>query len=274
MTKPAITKARKILGYVMLSLCAAILLYCAAVMIYRLATVSSARRMAAFVRFLAEFGITCVLALPALDVRFGLFSWRKNRAVWVAGNAVRVLYGGFTLVFAVLIAAICIFGAMHDDKPVQSVCLLGLAIDGDELPRDLVYRLDTALDYSATHPDTLFVATGGNDQDPARTEAARMVAYLEAHGMTAEDGKLIAETEARTTIENFEKVAAYVDKHAAVGVITNDYHLFRATRIAKKQGYVETVKIPAPSVALLYPENVMWEGICTFFSTLGGHLAY
>ena len=269
-----IGKGRKIVGYILLALCAAFLLYCAAVMIYRFATVVPAKRMSAFTRFMGEFGILCLLAVPAVDVRFGLFTWLKNRAARVAGIVLRALSCAICAIFVALAAAVVITGSITDKTPVQNVCLLGLAIQGEELPQDLVYRLDRALEYHAEHPEVTFIATGGNSDDPTKTEAAQMVRYLEAHGFDTSDGKLIAEPQAKTTVENFKYAAEYLDKTQPLGVVSSNVHLFRATHIAKKQGYTTLVKIPAQSVPALYPENVMWEAICCVFETMMGHMAY
>ena len=85
---------------------------------------------------------------------------------------------------------------------------------------------------------------------------------------------MIAEPQAKTTVENFKYAAEYLDKTQPLGVVSSNVHLFRATHIAKKQGYTTLVKIPAQSVPALYPENVMWEAICCVFETMMGHMAY
>lgn len=269
-----ISKGRKIVGSVLLLLCAAVLLWCAAVMIYRLATVVEAKRMGAVTRFLGELGILFLVFLPVLDLRFGVFTWRRNKAARAVGITLRVIACGFCAIYIALVLAVTITGTIRDDDPVDAVCVLGLAIDKEDLSEDLVHRLDTALEYKAAHPDVAFIVTGGNSDDPEATEAAQMARYLIEHGFDTESGALIREDQAKTTVENFEYSAAFVDKNASVGVVTSNCHIFRATHIAKKQGYTSLVKIPAPSEPLLYPENVVWEGVCCIFETLRGHMAY
>lgn len=267
-----IGKNRKIVSYVLLFICFAFILYCAAVMIYRLSTVTEAKRFSAVTRFLAEFGITCLLSVPALDLRFGFFSWKKNRAAEIFGVALRVLSCGICIVFVALCAAVVITGMITDDKDVNDVCVLGLAIDGEEMHPDLINRLDRAAEYGDAHPNVCFIATGGNSDDPYYSEAEQMARYLEAKGIRKDTGKLVTETQARTTVENFMYLAEIIDKTAPLGVVTSNVHMFRATSIAKKQGYTDLIKIPARSVPVLYPENVMWEMICSFFEILGGEM--
>lgn len=269
-----ISKTRKIVGYTLLLVCAVFFIYCAAVLIYRLATVSDGRKWYFTTRFLAEFGILSVLSLPALDVCFGIFSWEKNRLLKTSGIIFRIVSCAICAIFIALGSAIVITGTITDIASVENVCVLGLAIDNkDRLPRDLERRLDKALEYRSDHPDKTFVVTGGNSEDPYYTEAAYMSRYLEEHGFDDSD-KLVPEPNAKTTVENFTYTAELIDKEKPLGVITSDVHMFRATCIAKKQGYASVIKIPAPSEPWLYSENVMWESICAFFSTLGGKLAF
>ncbi|MBR4800319.1 MAG: YdcF family protein [Clostridia bacterium] len=269
-----ISKTRRIVGDILLAICAVFLAYFLAVMIYRLATVVEAKRIDAVTRFLSEFGFMCLLSLPAFDVRFKLFSWNRNKGTKVAGATLRVVSCAICVLFVTLGFAIIITGATTDEQSVDSVCVLGLSIDGDELPTDLTYRLDRAIEYNEQNPGALYVTTGGNSDDPYYSEAEYMKRYLEAKGFDVPEGKLIAETNAKTTVENFKYVAEIVDKTQPLAVITNDYHMFRATKIAKKEGYASIVKVPAKSVPILYLENIMRETIVAIFQTLAGELTY
>ena len=267
-------KVRRIVGDILLFLCAVFLIYCAGVMIYRFATVLPNKIWPAARRFFAEFGIMCLIALPACDIRFGLFAWKKNRAVKAIGIVTRILSYLICAAFVTLGAAVVITGTIKDDKPVEGVIVLGLSIDGDKMAKDLEHRLDTALAYKSDHPDTPFIVTGGNSEDPYYSEAGYMSRYLQEKGFDTSSGELIAETNAKTTVENFKYSSAFVDKEKPVGVVTSDLHMFRATGIAKKQGYTDIVRIPAPSEPFLYGENVIWEAICSFFQILKGNLAF
>ena len=264
-----IAKWRRIVGCVLLGLVAAAILYCAAVMIYRL--VATSGHKIAVLRFLAEFGILTVLSFPAFDLACGIFSWSRRGAAKVAGIVLRVLSIVICAVFVAVAGAVVITGAIRDKEPVETVCVLGNAIDGDRMTPDLISRLDTTLAYVAEHPDVYVIVTGGNSEDPYYTEAAYMERYLLEHGLAPE--RLATEPQATTTIENFEYVAEMVDKTQPLAVITTNHHMFRATHLAKKQGYTDLVKIPAPTEPWLYGENLAWESICCVISFLQGSLA-
>ncbi|MBQ9276028.1 MAG: YdcF family protein [Clostridia bacterium] len=265
---------RKVVGSILIVVCAAFLVYFAAVMIYRLATVTEAKRMDAVTRFLSEFGFLCLLSLPAFGIRFKLFSWNKNIGAKIAGATLRVLSCSICVLFVMLSLAIIITGATADKQAVDSVCILGLSIDSDKLPTDLEYRLDKAIEYNEQHPGALYIATGGNSDDPYYSEAEYMVRYLRENGFDVPENKLIAETNAKTTVENFRYAAKIVDKTEPLGLITNDYHMFRASKIAKKEGYTSVVKIPAKSEPIFYLENIMRETVVSIFQTLAGEMAY
>lgn len=273
--KRKISKTRKIVGSILLILCVAFIAYFAAVMIYRIATVSDGRRWTAVTRFLAEFGITCLFFIPALDVRFGLFSWRKSRTRRITGIVLRCLIFAVCAVFLALDTAVIVTGTITDDGSVENVCVLGLAIENkDELPKDLVHRLDRAMEYKIEHPDVFCIVTGGNSEDPYYSEAEYMKRYLSEHGFDTAPDAFFSETKAKTTVENFKYVSEVVNKEKPLGVVTSNTHMFRATSIAKKQGYKSIVKLPAPSEPLFYLENAVWDAICSFGQIMKGEMAF
>lgn len=255
-------KARKIVGFVALGLVAAFFVYCAVVMIVRVAGATDAKRWSAVPRFMAEFGVSCLLALPCLDVALGIFSWRKNKAARAAGIVLRVAVCCVCLAFVGMVLAVDITGTITDEEPVETVCVLGLAVNGDEIEKDLEHRLDRALEYKAQHPDVTVIVTGGNSEDADKTEAAYMRRYLLSHGFDTTRGALVEEAQAKTTVQNFQYVAELVDKDKPLAVVTSNTHIFRATAIAQKQGYAKIVRVPAKSEPATYLENLTWDTIC------------
>ena len=49
-----------------------------------------------------------------------------------------------------------------------------------------------------------------------------------------------------------------------VGIVTNDFHVFRGVSIAQKQGYEDVYGVPAGSHRLYLPNNMLREfcGVC------------
>ena len=62
------------------------------------------------------------------------------------------------------------------------------------------------------------------------------------------------------TVENIRNSKALFDSETcSVGMITNNFHLFRALRIAKKQGIVKVTGIAADSNPFYLPNNMLRE---------------
>ena len=73
--------------------------------------------------------------------------------------------------------------------------------------------------------------------------------------------KLLLEDRARTTKENFENAAQLIDPTKPTAVISSDYHMDRAVKTAKSAGFSHILRVPAPSPAISFGANVMWEAI-------------
>lgn len=122
----------------------------------------------------------------------------------------------------------------------------------------LKYRLDKAYDYYIENPNVTIVVSGGQGPNEHKPEAEGMAEYLINKGIPEE--KICIENESTNTVENLKFCSAYLDKeNARVGIVTNNFHVFRATEIAKKAGYKDVHGIAAKSYAFLQPQNMLRE---------------
>ena len=88
------------------------------------------------------------------------------------------------------------------------------------------------------HPDTVIVS-GGQGPGEDITEAKAMADYLTAHGI--DSARIVQEDRSRTTRENLENSFAILRAHGGdpadgVGIVTSEYHLYRAKRMARSLG--------------------------------------
>lgn len=122
-----------------------------------------------------------------------------------------------------------------------------------EIPVVRDARTDTG-----AHPDALAVVSGGQGEGEDITEAEAMADYLTAHGI--DSARIVQEDQSRTTRENLENSFAILrargyDPADAVGIVTSEYHLCRAKRMARALG-AEPVGIAAettlPSMRINY----------------------
>lgn len=85
-----------------------------------------------------------------------------------------------------------------------------------------------------------------------------MYEYLVEKGIAPE--RIIKENLSRDTSENIENSCAYLDKeNSRVGIVTNNFHVFRAVQIAKKKGISNIYGIAAPSYLPMLPNNMLRE---------------
>ena len=121
----------------------------------------------------------------------------------------------------------------------------------------LKHRLNTAIDYLEKNPETICIVSGGQGYNEPCTEAQAMADYMEAAGI--EKDRLILEDESKTTEQNIKYSKKYMKDGASVGIITNDFHMFRAMQITKGEGLKSAKAIAAGSNPLYLPNNMFRE---------------
>lgn len=121
----------------------------------------------------------------------------------------------------------------------------------------LQYRLDRAVEYLEENPDTICIVSGGQGKNEPFTEAEGMADYLIEQGIPKE--RLLLETESKTTEQNLTNSMEYVKPESTVGILTNDFHVFRALQIAKSQGIENYCGIAAGSSPKFLPNNMLRE---------------
>ena len=117
--------------------------------------------------------------------------------------------------------------------------------DGPSVP--LQNRIDAAYEYLTSHPHTVAVVTGGMGTDEPMPEAQCMYDHLVARGIDPE--RIWMEDKATSTRENLLLSLALIEEKTGqqperIGLISNEYHLFRAKLFADACG-VEAAGIPA-----------------------------
>ena len=108
-------------------------------------------------------------------------------------------------------------------------------------------RINAAYHYLNENPNTIAILSGGQGSGEEITEAACM--YRELTSMGIERHRLILEENSTSTMENLHfsldaAEAATGTRPTKVGIVSSEYHIFRATLFAKTLG-LESVGIPA-----------------------------
>ena len=132
-------------------------------------------------------------------------------------------------------------------------------------------RLDKAADYLSRNPGTKVIVSGGQGGNEAITEASGMRAYLMDAGI--DESRILLEDKSENTYENLVFSGAFLDRGTDnVVVVTNNFHMFRALGIARKQGYTHVEGLAAKSVLGMGPNNLLREFFGVVKDFFVGHL--
>lgn len=137
------------------------------------------------------------------------------------------------------------FGTPHDQ--VDYLVVLGAKVRITGPSASLWDRIYAAADYLQSHPDTVAIVSGGQGDDEPWTEAEVM--YVELMALGIEPERIWMEDKATSTWENLNFALDLIEARTGnrpdtLGIVSSEYHLFRASLFAKRCG-VEFVGIPA-----------------------------
>lgn len=159
----------------------------------------------------------------------------------------------------------CIVSSFSKKGPsgLDYLVVLGAQMKASGPSRALQYRLDEAASYLAENPDTKVIVSGGQGADEPVSEAQGMHDYLVDKGIAPE--RILMEDKSKSTYQNLTYSARFLDKERdSVGVVSNNFHVFRAEKIAKKAGYQDVCGIAAKGEPFLQCNNMTRE----FFGVL------
>ncbi len=137
------------------------------------------------------------------------------------------------------------------------IIVLGAQVKKDGPSYVLQYRLDKAKDYLTENPTTKCIVSGGQGLNEPFSEAEGMAKYLIEQGIS--EDRIIKEDKSQSTKENIINSSKYIESDASVGIITNNFHMFRALQISRKYGVGNISGISAKSNTLFLLNNMVRE---------------
>lgn len=185
-------------------------------------------------------GTFLTIALGAVLFLYGMFL-HKVHAVSARG-ILRILrylaYIGLCTVIG-LVSFLAIYGGNDTiDYQEDAVIVLGAGLHGKAVSSPLAYRLQTAYRYYQENSKAVIVVTGGKGFQEDITEASAMKDYLVRLGVPAD--QILMEERSTSTFENFRNSKELLDTYFAEDysavLITNRFHIWRATQIAEDAG--------------------------------------
>ncbi len=151
------------------------------------------------------------------------------------------------------------------------VLILGSGLNnGRELSEKLIGRLELGLTYLKQDRDSKVIVSGGKGRDEDRTEAEVMEDYLVLHGI--DRSRIIREDRSTSTFENLlytKELLGTLNSGTAAKLllVTSDYHVFRASFLARRLG-LTVVAVGAPSAWLALPKGYGREYLAVIKSAL------
>ena len=217
------------------------------------------------------------LAWIFLGAACGGGAWARRIGLW-AQLPLWSRRGIEAVAILVLVGAVGLFGliareaAARPPRGLDYVIVLGADLNPSGKPKEaLRYRLDAALAYLEESPETRCIVSGGQGADEVRSEASAMREYLVERGIASD--RIAIEDRSTSTAENLRFSARLMDSpRASAGVVTNDFHVFRAVCIARKQGLVNAHGLAAASNRLYLPQAALRECAAIVKDALAGNL--
>jgi len=170
----------------------------------------------------------------------------------------------FCIIFLIPItfsAFLAIYGNNDNAKYDEDVAIvLGAGIHGEQVSANLAKRLDKTVEYFGKNPDAMIIVCGGKGSYEAIPEAEAMRLYLIDKGIP--EDKIITEDLSASTYENFlfadEILNSYFSGDFSAVLITNDFHVYRASGLAEYVG-ISARHIGAPTKWYTIPANYLRE---------------
>ena len=132
-------------------------------------------------------------------------------------------------------------------------------------------RLDKAIEYLKANPETRVIVSGGQGYNEPISEAEGMKGYLEAAGIDPE--RILTEDASTNTTQNLIYSGKLLDKSEdKVVIVTNNFHMFRALAIARKQGYAHAEGLSAGAFPPTVPNNLLREALGVVKDFMANHL--
>ena len=243
------------------------------------------------------FGIACILfyLVCGITVRFGqslLFLWPMLGAVciarwllwrqaWKSGRPHPFPGWMLTLMRCVILACLAVFcyvecyicsAAFSAPKDgLDAIIVLGARVDEDGPSGSLNERIAAAAEYLRRNPDTIAVASGGQGEDEPMSESQCIYERLTALGI--DPGRILIEDRSTSTKENLVNSFALLEGRAeSVGLVTNDFHVFRALCTGRALGGFLLSSVPARSSVSGFIHYAMREFFALVVSRLRGDL--
>lgn len=213
--------------------------------------------------FMIKSGSRFYLVWGFGGVCFAVLAWLFYSGMWDRIPPIlRRIFGVAVLIGAILFVIVegCILSRFHDRgrENLDYIIVLGAQMKPAGPSAVLKFRLDAAYDYLIENENTICILSGGQGSNEPCSEAEGMYQYLTAKGIAPE--RLVMEDKSTDTSENIAYSMALIGRgDVSVGIVTNNFHVFRGVRLAKAAGAEDVCGIAARSNVYFQLNNMVRE---------------
>lgn len=207
--------------------------------------------------------IGAALIAAALLCRAALPHWL--RIAWRA-----LLCAGIAL----LIGLEClVISEMNATAPpgLDYIVVLGASVYQDGPSPGLMRRINAVMKCLDDHPDAVIIASGGQGKNEPVSEAQCIRDELVRLGV--DPGRILLEDQSTSTLENIAFSKRLIDSDdASVGIVTNNYHMWRSLRLARRAGLQNVYGIASEYTGPTLIHFMLREAISIAVAFLKGNL--
>lgn len=237
------------------------------------------------------YGLICNIISPVAKV--AVFIWYVVAAILILWAIYRVLEKngilrhtlpcavkgvwwalvGIMLAYFLILTSLVLsyFGSEPQTEP-EYLLILGAKVTDGKPGHTLRKRVETAADYLLEHPDVIAICSGGKGQDETISESDCIADELIRRGIPEE--RILREDRSTRTCENFSFSRAMIPEGSSVCIVSNNFHLFRATRYAFSNGFREIECLDAPYVGWMLPHYIVREFLAFSHDLLFGEFTW
>lgn len=178
-------------------------------------------------------GLLFIVTGTAFDVIVELC---ENTVIEILFIIAFILFIIFLILFIITLSKIvshCSGNATNE----KIIIILGCRVKGTKPTRALISRCKAGYEHLIKNKDSIAILSGGQGADEEISEAQCMKSVLISMGI--DESRLIIEDKSTSTRENLEfskKIIQSLGYSGKIAIATNEYHLYRATLIARQCG--------------------------------------
>ena len=218
------------------------------------------------------------LAALVCFVRYGLVRWSliTGQPVPLPGWLITLwrcaLIAGFSFFF--FVESFVVSGSFKKaPSDLPCIIVLGAKVNVTTPSGALDQRIRAAAAYLEANPGTLCIASGGQGEDEGISEAQCIYENLVELGI--DPGRILMEDKSTSTVENIQNSLPLLPEGTVdIGLVTSDFHVFRALCSARNVADLNYYGIPARSTPWGYVHYALREFCAIVVSTLEGNLTF